>query len=217
MEKEWTSWMKFNAVEILTPAQIPSLPGDVRIIGTRWVRTDKNQKQRLLALHQKTAKSREQVTKEYPFAAKSRLVAQGHQEDASDLRTDSPTASLLAFNLVSAVAVLQSWEVLAAEASTAGHHLLDLARTTFSEPKVPFMGPKTQAVPGGRSCTRHPARTGGACPPSSLRSSSLLMGPACLEVSSRTSTTSTAVEKVKLTTKASGSLDLPRLLRRRNF
>ncbi|CAE7564243.1 GIP [Symbiodinium pilosum] len=106
MEKEWTSWMKFNAVEILTPAQILSLPGDVRIIGTRWVRTDKNQKQRLLALHlcQKTAKSREQVTKEYPFAAKSRLVAQGHQEDASDLRTDSPTASLLAFNLVSAVA-----------------------------------------------------------------------------------------------------------------
>ncbi|CAE7242021.1 GIP, partial [Symbiodinium pilosum] len=113
MEKEWTSWMKFNAVEILTPAQILSLPGDVRIIGTRWVHTDKNQKQRLLALHlcHKTGKSREQVTKEYPFAAKSRLVVQGHQEDASDLRTDSPTASLLAFNLVSAVAVLKgrSW------------------------------------------------------------------------------------------------------------
>ena len=94
----------------LTPAQILSLPGDVRIIGTCWVHTDKNQKQRLLALHlcHKTGKSREQVTKEYPFAAKSRLVVQGHQEDASDLRTDSPTASLLAFNLLSAVEGLGS-------------------------------------------------------------------------------------------------------------
>ena len=102
MEKEWTSWMKFNAVDILTSAQVLALPGDVRIIGTRWVHTDKHQKQRLLALHlcRRTGKTPEQVKKEYPLAAKSRLVVQGCQEDSADLRTDSPTASLLSFNLV---------------------------------------------------------------------------------------------------------------------
>ena len=146
MEKEWTSWMKFNAVEILTPAQILALPGDIRIIGTRWVHTDKNQKQRLLALHlcHKTGKTREQVTKEYPFAAKSRLVVQGHQEDASDIRTDSPTASLLAFNLVSAVAVLKGWQVLAADASTAylqSHGISRLLILRPPRPPPPGLGP----------------------------------------------------------------------------
>ena len=51
MAKEWCSWEKFNAVDVLTPDQVAQIPGDVRIIGTRWVHTDKNQKQRLLALH----------------------------------------------------------------------------------------------------------------------------------------------------------------------
>ena len=50
MGKEWSSWEKFNAVEVLTPEQILNLPKDVKVIGTRWVHTDKNQKQRLLAL-----------------------------------------------------------------------------------------------------------------------------------------------------------------------
>ncbi|CAE7470653.1 RE1, partial [Symbiodinium pilosum] len=131
---------------ILTPAQILALPGDIRIIGTRWVHTDKNQKQRLLALHlcHKTGKTREQVTKEYPFAAKSRLVVQGHQEDASDIRTDSPTASLLAFNLVSAVAVLKGWQVLAADASTAylqSHGISRLLILRPPRPPPPGLGP----------------------------------------------------------------------------
>ena len=51
MAKEWCSWEKVNAVEVLTPDQVAQIPGDVRIIGTCWVHTDKNQKQRLLALH----------------------------------------------------------------------------------------------------------------------------------------------------------------------
>ena len=46
MAKEWDSWMKFNAVEIPTPSQVRQLPKDVKIIGTRWIHTDKSQKQR---------------------------------------------------------------------------------------------------------------------------------------------------------------------------
>ena len=146
MAKEWSSWEKFNAVEVLTPDQVAQLPKDVRIIGTRWVHTDKNQKQRLLALHVrgKTGKTKEQVMKEYPFAAKSRLVVQGHQEDSRDIRSDSPTASLLAFNLLSAVAVMNGWEVAASDASTAylqsqGISRLLILRTP--QPPPPGLGP----------------------------------------------------------------------------
>ena len=146
MAKEWSSWEKFNAVEVLSPEQVANLPKDVRIIGTRWVHTDKNQKQRLLALHVrgKTGKSKEQVMKEYPFAAKSRLVVQGHQEDSRDIRSDSPTASLLAFNLLSAVAVMNGWKVAASDASTAylqsqGISRLLILRTP--RPPPPGLGP----------------------------------------------------------------------------
>ncbi|CAE7766366.1 GIP, partial [Symbiodinium sp. CCMP2456] len=146
MAKEWSSWEKFNAVEVLTPDQVAQLPGDVRVIGTRWVHTDKNQKQRLLALHVrgKTGKSKEQVMKEYPFAAKSRLVVQGCQEDSRDIRSDSPTASLLAFNFLSAVAVLNGWEVAASDASTAYLQSQGISRLLIlraPRPPPPGLGP----------------------------------------------------------------------------
>ena len=139
MEKEWTSWEKFNAVEVLTPEMVASLPGDVKIIGTRWVHTDKNQKQRLLALHlrHKTGKTKEQIEREYPLTAKSRLVVQGHQEDPKDIRSDSPTASLLGFNLVCAVAVVQGWEVLASDASTAYLQSQGISRLLVLRPPRP--------------------------------------------------------------------------------
>ncbi|CAE7722529.1 GIP, partial [Symbiodinium necroappetens] len=139
MEKEWSSWEKFNAVEVLSPDQVAQLPSDVKIIGTRWVHTDKNQKQRLLALHLrgKTGKTKEQVEKEYPLSAKSRLVVQGHQEDPKDIRSDSPTASLLAFNLVCAVAVIQGWEVLASDASTAYLQSQGISRLLILRPPRP--------------------------------------------------------------------------------
>ena len=88
MAKEWMSWEKFNAVEKLTAQQCEDLPKDVKIIGTRWVRADKNSKPRLLApLHvsKNTGKSKEQILREFPFEAKSRLVAQGHQEEGNEL------------------------------------------------------------------------------------------------------------------------------------
>ena len=139
MEKEWSSWMKFNAVEILTPDQVLALPSDVKVIGTRWVHTDKNQKQRLLALHlrTKTGKSAEQVKAEFPFSAKSRLVVQGHQEDDAGIRTDSPTASLLAFNMVCAVAVIQGWAVTASDASTAYLQSEGISRLLVLRPPRP--------------------------------------------------------------------------------
>jgi hypothetical protein len=107
MAKEWKSWMDFNAVDVLTPEEVAKLPPGTKVIGTRWVHTDKN------------AKLRTSSTTHIPMAAKSRLVVQGCQEDDSEIRSDSPTASLLAFNLICAVAVLKKWAITAADASTA--------------------------------------------------------------------------------------------------
>ena len=96
MQKEWDSWTKFGALEILTRDQIENLPEDAQIIGTRWVHVDKNSKPRLLAkaMQKKTGKSDAQIKKEFPFQAKSRLVVQGCQENPTGIRSDSPTASL---------------------------------------------------------------------------------------------------------------------------
>ncbi|CAE7616057.1 RE2, partial [Symbiodinium sp. CCMP2592] len=122
MAKEWASWQKFGAVETLTPQQVKELPPGTKIVGTRWVHTDKNQKPRLLAGHiaKKTGKSKSQLEKDFPFQPKSRFVVQGCQEeDPGSIRSDSPTASLLAFNLLCAIAVMQKWVIAASDASTA--------------------------------------------------------------------------------------------------
>ncbi|CAE7252473.1 RE1 [Symbiodinium sp. CCMP2592] len=92
MAKEWNSWNKFAAVDKLEPHEIRDLPSDVKIIGTRWVHTDKNAKPRLLAeyLSKRTEKGKAQIKKEFPFEAKSRLVVQGCQEDATGIRPPPP-------------------------------------------------------------------------------------------------------------------------------
>ena len=79
MQKEWSSWQKFQAVEELTEEEIAALPPetkDTKVVGARWVHTDKNSKPRLTAYHmaKKTGKTKEQVDKELPFEAKSRCV-----------------------------------------------------------------------------------------------------------------------------------------------
>lgn len=121
MQKEWSSWQRFQAVEELTEEDYKDLPGDTKIIGTRWVHTDKNSKPRMMAgyMAKKTGKTKSQVERDYPFEAKSRLVVQGCQEDDVNIRSDSPTCSLLAFNLVCVVAVIQGWIIAAFDASTA--------------------------------------------------------------------------------------------------
>lgn len=91
--------MELMAVEVLTKEQIAALPQDAELIGTRWVHAGKNRKTR-------TKKIQEKIDGEHPLAAKSRIVVQGNQERNSEIRSDSPTASLLAFNLVCPVAVM---------------------------------------------------------------------------------------------------------------
>ncbi|CAE7745994.1 RE1 [Symbiodinium sp. KB8] len=139
MGKEWASWQKFSAVEELTQKQIEDLPKDVKIIGTRWVHTDKNEKLRLLAMYmaKRTGKTKEQIEKEFPFEAKSRLVVQGCQEDPQNIRSDSPTASLLAFNLVCSVAMLKGWVITACDASTAYLQSQGISRLLLLRPPRP--------------------------------------------------------------------------------
>ena len=148
MQKEWSSWQKFQAVEELTEEEIASLPPDTKVIGTRWVHTDKNSKPRAIAYHmaKKTGKSKEQVDKEFPFEAKSRCVVQGCQEDDHGIRSDSPTASLLAFNLVCAIATMMSWTLAAYDASTAYLQAKGIARLLVlraPHPPPPGVNPGT--------------------------------------------------------------------------
>lgn len=139
MKKEWSSWMKFSAVEVMTPDQIAELPEDTKIIGTRWVHVDKNNKRRLIAkmLAKKTGKTQEQIDRENPLEAKSRIVVQGCQEEETGIRSDSPTASLLAFNLVSAIAVMNKWEVRSYDASTAYLQAKGIDRLLILKPPKP--------------------------------------------------------------------------------
>ena len=139
MAKEWASWQKFSAVEVLTEQQVRELPADAQVVGTRWVHTDKNSKPRLMAeaLSKRTGKTKEQIKKEYPFEAKSRLVVQGNQEDDNTIRSDSPTASLLSFNLVCFVAVINNWIVWACDASTAYLQSKGISRLLILRPPRP--------------------------------------------------------------------------------
>ncbi|CAE7352234.1 RE2 [Symbiodinium sp. CCMP2456] len=139
MAKEWSSWQLFEAADKLTPEQRKELPDDVQIIGTRWVHTDKNAKPRMLAnyLRKRTGKTKEQINKEFPFEPKSRIVVQGCQEDPTGIRSDSPTASLLAFNLVCAISVLKRWTITACDASTAYLQSKGISRTLILRPPRP--------------------------------------------------------------------------------
>ena len=142
MAKEWASWQRFNAVELLTPKQVKELPEDVQIVGAKWVHTDKNDRPRLLAgfLSKRTGKTKEQIKKEFPFEAKSRMVVLGHLEEGNNIRSDSPTASLLAFNIVSAVAVMKGWTIVACDASTAYLQSQGISRLLVLRPPRPPQG-----------------------------------------------------------------------------
>ena len=139
MEKEWNSFKKFSAVEILSESQIAALPQDAEIVNTRWVHTDKNQKPRLMAgaMRRRTGKSEAQIKKEYPFEAKSRMVVIGCQEKDTGIRSDSPTASLLAFNFVTCLSVIFQWILEAYDASTAYLQSQGIARLLLLRPPRP--------------------------------------------------------------------------------
>ena len=69
------------------------------------------------ALAKRTGKTKEQIKLEFPFEAT--LVVQGNQEDGNTIRSDSPTASLLSFNMVYVIAVFRGWIFWACDAPTA--------------------------------------------------------------------------------------------------
>ena len=102
MQKEWNSWLKFDSVEFVEPEIVP--PG-AQTVGTRWVFTDKNRPRRLAG-------------ETVEVQAKAGLVVQGHQE-RYEVRSDSPTASLLGFMLVCTIAVLFRWTFKAWDATAA--------------------------------------------------------------------------------------------------
>ena len=94
--------MLFDAVSVIDADKIPE---NAEIVTTRWVHTDKN------AIARSSGKK-------VPLQAKSRLVVQGHKETGV-FRSDSPTASLLAFNLVCSVAASKHWKLFAGDAPNA--------------------------------------------------------------------------------------------------
>ncbi len=87
MAMEWKCWLLFGAVIVVDQMNVPK---DAQVVTTRWVYTDKD------ALAKASGKK-------LPTLAKSRLVVQGHKA-IGDFRSDSPTASLLAFKLFCSIA-----------------------------------------------------------------------------------------------------------------
>ena len=82
--KEWTNWMKFNAVKIIPPEEVQQFlesHPEAEVLPTRWVDTNKAEVGEAEKL-------------------KSRLVVRGDLEMDSSLRTDSPTTSQLLINLI---------------------------------------------------------------------------------------------------------------------
>ncbi|CAE7591026.1 RE1 [Symbiodinium sp. CCMP2592] len=82
--KEWANWKKFTNMKTLTRAEFQELKDQdptLRIIPTRWVDVDKSEVGQ-------------------PEKLKSRFVVRGDLEDASGMRTDSPTGSQVAMGFL---------------------------------------------------------------------------------------------------------------------
>ena len=78
--------------------------------------------------------------KKLPMLAKSRLVVQGHKE-IGDFRSDSPTASLLAFNLLCSIAASKKWTLAAGDAPNAYLQGGPLQRLLVLMPPKPLPDP----------------------------------------------------------------------------
>ena len=81
------------------------VPRNAQVVTARWVHTDKTAIDRALG-------------KRVPLLAKSRLVAQGLKGIGS-LHSDSPTASLLAFNFAYSLAASKKWNMRTGDAPNA--------------------------------------------------------------------------------------------------
>ena len=82
--KEWSNWKKYSNMQRITRSEFEEMKkkdSTLRIIPTRWVDVDKSEAGK-------------------PQKLKSRFVVRGDLEDASSMRTDSPTGSQTAMGLL---------------------------------------------------------------------------------------------------------------------
>ncbi|CAE7805921.1 RE2, partial [Symbiodinium microadriaticum] len=101
--KEWDNWKNYSNMQKLSREEFAKIkqkdPG-LRIIPTKWVDTSKAEEGQ-------------------PLKAKSRFVVRGDLEDASGMRTDSPTASQVAMGLLISFAASTSRPLRSGDISAA--------------------------------------------------------------------------------------------------
>ena len=96
MGAEWSKWQQFAATKDLSSSEVDRLIKlGYKVVGTRWVLTSKD------------------------GGVKARLVVQGCQEMANNLRTDAPTASRESFALTILTGIQRGWQLRAYDAKTA--------------------------------------------------------------------------------------------------
>ena len=101
--KEWTNWKTYTDGYWITEAQLQEMKKkdhNLRVIPAKWVEVDK-------------AETNEEAM------MKSRIVVRGDLEDASKMRTDSPTASQLMTSLVLLLAACRDTDLWCGDISAA--------------------------------------------------------------------------------------------------
>ena len=119
-KKEWANWQKYSDGTWITEEELKDLQRrdpKVRVIPTRWVEVNK-------------AELGEEAV------LKSRLVVRGDLEDASKMRTDSPTCSQLLMSLTMVLSACRDVDVWAGDISAAFLQGSKLDRTlVLSQPR----------------------------------------------------------------------------------
>ena len=119
-KKEWANWQKYSDGQWITEEELRSLQkkdASIRVIPTRWVEVNK-------------AEVGEEAV------LKSRLVVRGDLEDASRMRTDSPTCSQLMMSLTMCLAACRDEDIWAGDISAAFLQGSKLDRTlVLSQPR----------------------------------------------------------------------------------
>ncbi|CAE8719458.1 unnamed protein product [Polarella glacialis] len=99
MSREWQKWTEHKSVRWCSVQQLQQLrqaDASLRVIGTRWV-----------------------LTQKADGTYKARLVVQGCQENHLGLRVDAPTGSVLAFTLTLLFGAQNGWDIIFGDAACA--------------------------------------------------------------------------------------------------
>ena len=129
-EKEWNKWKEFSAAIVIDKQQLEELVREGhQIVPTQWVEVDKNHAQRLLD---------PSIEPKY----KSRLVVRGDLEQG-DPRSDSPTASIEAQNIVFSFAASRRLKICSLDVTNAYFQGEEIDRILLlSQPKGGLPGLK---------------------------------------------------------------------------